>query len=119
MIRIVRQNQRTIAICALTAWTLLFCLQTADAIEDAVQGPEPMDIQVAQALAIPLDYSPHLVAAPSNVTAAMASILFNLPTVDLPYHAFLMYGDPDALLPEQLSLRSQPLIFALFSVYRL
>ena len=52
-----QRMKRAVALCVVTAWASLSCIHLADALEDAKEGPESVDVLVAQALATPAEQS--------------------------------------------------------------
>ena len=115
-----RRIQRTVALCVLTAWASLCCLHLADALEDAQEGPEPMDVLVTQALATPAE-QPASLSETSLLNARVSPdwAVVSTPAI-LNLHPVLARGADPYLPPaEGPPPRAKPPFFQLFSVYRL
>ncbi len=99
------------------AWALLFGINVADTIEDAKEGPEPLDVQVTQALATPAVPLTHL------------STAIDLGSVSPDHHHAMVESLETQRLSVASSLpislvrwplpRGRPRLFQLFSIYRL
>ena len=111
--------KRTLALCVVTAWASLSCIHLADALEDAKEGPEPVDVLVAQALATPVEQSVSLSGEGFSASILPNRLVVSTPAV-LGVHALpTVYASPDLQVIDGPPPRAKPSLFQLFSVYRL
>ncbi len=110
-----RNGKQLIAWCLVASWTLLLGVRVVDAFEDADEGPEAIDLQVAQALTTPLvpaaQPSCELAHAPlpQAVDHAIPSAL------DLP----AMHASAGSLIATPPGPPPRDRLFQTFSIYRL
>ena len=110
-----RSGKQLIAWCLVASWTLLLGVQVVDAFEDADEGPESIDLQVAQALTTPLvptaQPSCELAHAPLPQAVDRAiPIALDLPTLQM---------SAGSLIAASPGPPPRGRLFQTFSVYRL
>lgn len=112
-----------IAACVVVAWAALLCIHLADALEDAQEEQEHIDLLVDQALATPAEQAPGI----SEAQPGMA--VFSLFSVPIAPGIVPSALTPRAILERRLPVfianspgppaRADFRFFQLFSIYRL
>ena len=113
------QTKRTVALCLVAAWASLYGIHVADTLEDAREGPEPIDVQVAQALATPAEQPLYLSEAQLGTSTSPSwGVVSPLRVPDV--HVWLAVSPtPSLSMTGGPPPRAKPPLFQLFSVYRL
>ena len=113
--RYIRRIQPIIALGILASWTLLFGIRLADTFEDLREGPEPVDVEITQALSAPAVPAQQLTGNLLPEFLPPVSEYAAVTTLDIP--ADIVSGLLYTATPPDPPLSAR--LFQSFSVYRL